>query len=74
MNDNEENVIGPYKGYKAIATIDFSTNIIYGKVLGISDLVLFEGFLDLGEFEDNFKLAIDDYLTDCKELNREELL
>lgn len=71
MDDEDNNIIGPYKGYKTIATIDFSTNIIYGKILGISDLVLFEGFLDLGEFEDNFKLAIDDYLADCKELNRE---
>jgi len=59
-----------YKNY--IATVHFSTDdeVFHGKVLGINDLVSFEG-RSVAELKKAFKEAIEDYLETCKELNKE---
>jgi predicted HicB family RNase H-like nuclease len=59
-----------YKGY--IATVHFSTEdeVFHGKVIGINDLVTFEGS-SVTELKDAFKEAVEDYLELCKELNRQ---
>lgn len=50
-----------YKSYTA--SINFSTadDVFYGKILGISDLVSFEG-LSIKELKSTIKEAVDDYL------------
>lgn len=57
-----------YKGYKAI--VGGNENGLYGKVAGISDLVLFElkGEVD---FESEFHSAVDDYISTCKAIGKE---
>lgn len=51
-----------YKKY--LGSIDFSAedNILYGKILGINDLVSYEG-TSIKILEDAFKKAGEDYLT-----------
>ena len=53
------------------ATIHFSSEdeVFYGKILGINDLVTFEGE-SVKELKKEFKNAIEDYLQTCKELNK----
>lgn len=65
MND-----ILKYKDY--YATVHFSTEdeVFYGKVLGINDLISFEGE-SVRELKKSFKDAIEDYLDTCNELNKE---
>lgn len=65
MNDHLQ-----YKDY--IGAIHFSTNdeVFYGKILGINDLVSFEG-QSVKELKKAFKEAVDDYLETCKQLKKE---
>jgi len=54
-----------YKDY--MGTIEYSSedNLLYGKVLGIRGLISYEG--ETGKvLQEDFKLAIDTYLADCK--------
>jgi predicted HicB family RNase H-like nuclease len=59
-----------YKGY--YATIHFSAEdeVFFGKILGIDDLVNFEG-ASVKELKKSFYEAVDDYLKTCKELGKE---
>ena len=54
-----------YKGYTG--TIEYSKNdaLLYGKVLGINGLISYEGKTG-HELENDFKEAVDTYLSDCK--------
>lgn len=65
MND-----ILQYKDY--VATIHFSSTdeVFYGKILGIDDLINFEG-ASVKELKKAFKDAIEDYLETCKEMDKE---
>lgn len=55
-----------YEGYTGSIEYSPEDNLLYGKVLGIKVLISFEG--ETGkDLEDNFKEAIDIYLTDCRE-------
>lgn len=58
-----------YKDY--IATVHYSSDdeIFFGKVIGINDLITFEGS-SVEDLKNNFKDAINDYLEICKELNK----
>ena len=64
MNDILE-----YKTY--YATIQFSAEdeVFYGKVIGINDLVSFEG-TTVAKLKAAFQEAVNDYLDTCKELNK----
>lgn len=52
-----------YKNY--IGSVDFSPDdrVFHGKILGIKDMILFEGST-VGELEKDFYNAVDDYLGD----------
>lgn len=55
-----------------IASINFSAEdeVFYGKILGIDDLVTFEG-ASVKELKKAFQDAVDDYIETCKELGKE---
>lgn len=59
-----------YKDY--FSTIHYSAedDIFHGKVIGINDLVTFEG-RSVAELKKAFKEAIEDYLETCKELKKQ---
>lgn len=65
MND-----ILQYKDY--VASIHFSSTdeVFYGKILGIDDLISFEG-ASVKELKKSFQEAVEDYLETCKGLGKE---
>ncbi len=65
MND-----ILQYKDY--IGSIHFSSEdeVFYGKIVGIDDLVSFEG-ASVKELKKSFHEAVEDYLESCKEIGKE---
>lgn len=65
MNDILE-----YKGYFANVHFSAEDEIFYGKIIGINDLVSFEGNSVL-ELKSAFQEAVEDYLDTCKQLNKE---
>lgn len=54
-----------YKGY--IGSVEYSDedNCLFGKVLGIRSLILFEG-QSVEELRKSFEYMVDEYLNDCK--------
>jgi predicted HicB family RNase H-like nuclease len=58
-----------YKNY--IAEVHYSNDdeVFHGKVLGINDLVTFEG-QSVKELKKAFKEAVEDYLLTCAEMGR----
>ncbi|HVW15227.1 MAG TPA: type II toxin-antitoxin system HicB family antitoxin [Mucilaginibacter sp.] len=54
------------------ASVHFSTNdeVFYGKILGINDLVSFEG-ASVKELKKSFREAIEDYIETCKTIGKE---
>lgn len=56
-----------YKGYTASMVFDAEDKIIVGRVLDLDDIIAFHGE-SVAEFEENFHVAIEDYLTASKEL------
>src|SRR6186713_2693849 len=65
MND-----ILQYKDYYASVHFSAEDEIFYGKILGINDLVSFEGS-SVKELKKSFHEAVDDYLETCKEIGKE---
>jgi predicted HicB family RNase H-like nuclease len=65
MNDILE-----YKGYYASLHFNSEDEVFYGKLLGIDDLVNFEG-ASVKELKKAFHAAVDDYVDTCKELGKE---
>ena len=65
MND-----ILQYKGYYASVHFSADDDVFFGKLLGIDDLVNFEG-ASVKELKKAFHEAVDDYLETCKELDKE---
>ena len=59
-----------YNGYYASIHFSSEDEVFYGKLLGIDDLVNFEGS-SVNELQKAFKEAVDDYLETCKELGKE---
>lgn len=55
-----------YKGYYGSVEYSSEDHYFYGKVLGINNLILFEG-TDVQELERSFHQMLDEYLTDCRE-------
>jgi len=58
-----------YKGYEGTVTYDDEAKIFHGEVIGISDMITFQG-TSVGELEQAFKDSIDDYLEFCKKKKR----
>lgn len=55
-----------YKGYTGHVEYDDDARIFHGEVLGIKDVVTFQG-TTVDEIEQSFKDSVDDYLAFCKE-------
>jgi len=54
-----------YKGYTAKIEYDNDEKLLFGKVLFMNDLIMFDGTTE--EIEQSFKDAVDGYLIDCEE-------
>ena len=65
MNDILE-----YKGYYASVHFSSENEVFYGKIMGIDDLVNFEG-ASVKELKKAFHEAVEDYLETCEELGKE---
>jgi len=55
-----------YKGYVATVEVDLEGDLLHGEVLGIRDVVTFEGQTP-AEVERAFRDSVDDYLDFCKQ-------
>jgi predicted HicB family RNase H-like nuclease len=55
-----------YKGYYGTVSYDPDTKIFHGDVLGLKDVITFQG-TSVKELEQSFKDSINDYLSWCKE-------
>ena len=59
-----------YKGYFTHIEYDQISNVYYGKIEGIGDLITFE-CEDEDLIEDEFHKAVDDYLIFCEEIGKD---
>ncbi len=59
-----------YRGYTGSVNFDADDKIFHGRVLGVSDVIGFEG-KSVNELEQDFASSIDDYFEMCQELGRE---
>ena len=57
-----------YKGYRGKVEYDAENFMLHGKVVGIDDLITFEGNSE--HIEDEFHSAVDDYLEFCEEVGK----
>jgi predicted HicB family RNase H-like nuclease len=65
MND-----ILQYKDYFATVHYSAGDEVFYGKLLGINDVVTFEG-ATVKKLKEAFHEAVDDYLETCKEVGKD---
>ncbi len=68
MKDKTNNVL-KYKNYIGSVEYDLTEKFLYGKILFIDDLIMFEGNT-IEELENSFKGMVDEYLETCKELGK----
>ncbi len=59
-----------YKGYTGHVEYDDEARIFHGEVLGIKDIITFQG-TTVDEIETAFKESVEDYLAFCKERGEE---
>jgi len=59
-----------YKGYLGSAEIDTENNVLFGKLLFISDLISYQG-TSTKSLRHSFEEAVDSYLEMCEELGDE---
>lgn len=59
-----------YRDYLGNVEYSAEDNCFYGKILGINDLVTFEG-MSVAELKNAFEESVEDYLTLCRKQNRE---
>jgi predicted HicB family RNase H-like nuclease len=55
-----------YKGYLGIIEYDAKAKIIHGQVMGLKDIITFQGS-SVQELEQAFHDSVDDYLNWCKD-------
>jgi predicted HicB family RNase H-like nuclease len=58
-----------YKGYTGSVEYSAEDRLLYGRLVGIRDRVLFDGE-DVSTLENNFRGAVDEYLAFCREEGR----
>lgn len=58
-----------YKGYVGSVDFDADDRIFHGRVMGIKDVVTFEG-ASVDELEQDFHEAVDHYLEHCREIGK----
>lgn len=58
-----------YKNF--LGTVEYSSedNRLFGKIIGIEDMVVFDGS-SVAEIQQNFENAVEEYLEYCKRYNR----
>lgn len=56
-----------YKGFQGSVDFSIESNVLFGKILHIEDLVTFEGD-DVKGLHEAFIESVDDYLKTCKDL------
>ena len=59
-----------YKGYEGAVEYDGAADTFHGRVLGIRDVVTFQG-RSVDELRQTLADSVDDYLAFCTELTRE---
>ena len=59
-----------YKEYSGVVEIDTEAQMLYGRVIGLRDVIGFEG-ADFEELEASFHRAVDAYLEFCAEEGKE---
>jgi predicted HicB family RNase H-like nuclease len=59
-----------YKDYYGSVEFSAEDEVFYGKVLGINDLVSFEG-KSVASLKASFREAVNDYLETCKQMGRQ---
>ncbi|MBA4366719.1 MAG: toxin-antitoxin system HicB family antitoxin [Desulfobacterium sp.] len=64
------NNIIKYKGYTGTVNFSQEDRLFHGKVLGIPDIIGFEG-VSVDQLEKDFRSAVDDYLETCREIGKE---
>jgi predicted HicB family RNase H-like nuclease len=57
-----------YKGYSGVADLDFDTGMIHGRVVGLRDVITFQGET-VAEAARAFRDSVDDYLEFCASRN-----
>jgi predicted HicB family RNase H-like nuclease len=55
-----------YKGYTGVIEIDQDAGVLYGRVLGLRDVITFQGET-VAEARKAFQESVDDYLEFCEE-------
>ena len=58
-----------YQDYTANIHYSSEDDIFFGKILGIDDLITFEGS-SINELKQALKVALEDYFVTCKQLNK----
>lgn len=58
-----------YNGYTASISYSADDDVFFGKVMGVNDLITFEG-TSVFELKNSFQEAVDDYLETCKTLGK----
>ena len=59
-----------YKDYSGLLEIDEESEILFGRVLDIKDVITFEG-TTIAEAKQAFQDSVEDYLEFCQELGQE---
>ena len=59
-----------YKGYTGTVLFDADDRIFHGRLMGITDVITFEG-ASVKELEKDFRSAVGDYLKTCNKMGRE---
>ena len=59
-----------YKEYYGSIEFSNSDNVFFGRIVGITDRILFEG-KDVDSLRQDFECAVEDYLEMCKEVGKE---
>jgi predicted HicB family RNase H-like nuclease len=59
-----------YKGYVGSIEYDDRDKILHGRVLGISDVISYEGG-SVAELEEDFRNALESYFEGCREVGKE---
>lgn len=61
-----------YRGFYGVVHFSSEDGCLYGKIVGVNDLVTFEG-QSVSEIEQAFKDAVVDYISLCKEVGKKPL-
>ncbi|MDO5562884.1 MAG: type II toxin-antitoxin system HicB family antitoxin [Synergistaceae bacterium] len=59
-----------YKGYYGSVEYSPKDEVFFGRVVGVSDHITFEG-KSVDDLKHDFQLSIEDYLDSCRELGKE---